>query len=442
MTFTVKGDASKGISAETLAVNGGTIGMTLSGAPIVTDYDPSYCSGIKATTYTQKGGTITMTHSGTAGKGISIDGVGTFTGGDVTITTSGAAGSYKTSASTSDTYSACCIKGDDNLYLSAGNFTLKSTGTGGKCVKALKQLSLGDATNLLALDATTTGSRYGSSSNTRAGWGGMGGGGWNNPGGNNNNPGGNNNNPGGGSTTSSSSASAKAIKAQGTITINGGSMKISTSTDGAEGIESKTSITVNDGDIYIKAYDDCINSSGAIVFNGGRTYCWGTGNDAIDSNSSASGAVTINGGAVFALSAAGSPEEGLDCDNAAVKVTGGYLFTMGSAQSSTPSVPTSSTATQPTALLKSLSLTSGQYLTVSDSQGSNIFTFKIPFTMSGCYSVLTTPSFVKGSTYYVKTGTTAPTDATSEWNGFYLGSSCAGTTAKKTISFSSNYIAL
>jgi hypothetical protein len=55
---------------------------------------------------------------------------------------------------------------------------------------------------------------------------------------------------------------------------------------------------------------------------------------------------------------------------------------------------------------------------------------------------LTAPSFTKGSTYYVKTGTTAPTDATSEWNGFYLGSTCAGTTTKKTISFSANYVAL
>jgi hypothetical protein len=442
ITFTVSGDASKGISAETLNVNGGVIDMTLSGAPIVTDYDPSYCSGIKSTTYTQKGGTITMTHSGTAGKGISIDGVGTFTGGDVTITTSGAAGSYKSSASATDSYSACCIKGDDNLYLLAGNFTLKSTGTGGKCVKGLKQMTLGDETHLLTLDATTTGTRYGNSSAMRAGFGGMGGGGFG--GGWNNNGGGWNNNGNSGTTTtaSSTSSSAKAIKAQGTITVNGGSMKISTSTDGAEGIESKTSIAVNDGDIYIKAYDDCINSSGSIVFNGGRVYCWSTGNDAIDSNSSASGAVTINGGVVLALSAAGSPEEGLDCDNAAVKVTGGYLFTMGSAQSSAPSVPTAATATQPTALLKSLTLTKSQYLTVSDSQGSNIFTFLLPFSMSGCYSVLTTPSFVKGSTYYVKTGTKAPTDAVSEWNGFYLGSSCAGNTAKKTISFTSNYVAL
>jgi hypothetical protein len=430
MTFTVSGNASKGISAETLSVNGGAIGMTLSGAPIVTNYDPSYCSGIKSTTYTQTDGTITMTHTGTAGKGISIDGVGTFAGGTVTITTSGAAGTYKSSASASDSYAASCIKGDGNLYLNAGTFTLKSTGTGGKCIKGLQQVTLGDDTNRLALSATTTGSKYGgNSSGFRAGWGG-GGGGWN--------PGGNS----GGGTTSSVSASAKAIKAQGTLTVNSGTINVSTSTDGAEGMESKTSITVNGGDIYIKAYDDCINSSGTIVFNGGRTYCWGTGNDAIDSNSSASGAITINGGIVLALSAKGSPEEGIDCDNAAVKVNGGYLFTMGSAQSSTPSVPTTSTATQPTALLKSLSLTSGQYLTVSDKSGTNIFTFKLPFTLSGCYSLLTAPSFTKGSTYYVKTGTTAPTDATSEWNGFYLGSTCAGTTTKKTISFSANYVAL
>lgn len=421
----LSGNATKGIRCGTdLCINDGTIELTMSGNPVVTDYDPSYCAGIKARGYINNGGNISITASGTANKGISTDSITVLCGGTFDILTSGNGGTYNNSASTTDTYTSQCITCDTNLHIQGGTYTLKSTGTGGKCIKVDGQLSIGDENNTPIINATTTGSALGSS------------------GGNSNRPGGGGWNPGGTSSSSDTSSNSKAIKAEGELTVNNCDMTLSTASDGAEGLESKTKVTINGGDIYAKCYDDCINSAGMIVFNGGRTYCWATNNDAIDSNSSTSGAITINGGAVFALSANGAPEEGIDCDNAAIAINGGYLFTIGAAQGNAPSVPTSSTAKQPTALLKSMSLTSGQYLSVFDSSGKTLFTLEIPFTYNSSYSIVTCPDFVKGSSYTIKTGATAPTGIESEWNGFSTGGTSSASTTKKTISFTSNYVSI
>lgn len=432
---TLTGNATKGIRCGTdLTINGGTIDLTLAGAPVVTDYDPSYCAGIKARGYVNNGGEISISASGTANKGISTDSLTTFHAGKIVISTTGNGGTYSNSASTTDTYTSQCISCDTDLNIIGGDFTLKSTGTGGKCIKVDGTLTIGSEESVPVISATTTGSALGSSGNSNQPGGGPGGG---RPGGGGWNPGGNTS-----SSSSDTSSNAKAIKAQGELIINNGDIALSTATEGAEGLESKTKVTVNGGDIYAKCYDDCINSAGPIIFNGGRTYCWATKNDAIDSNSSASGAITINGGAVFALSSNGAPEEGIDCDNATIVITGGYLLTTGAAQGSAPSAPTASTASQPTALLKSLSLTSGQYLSVFDSSGATLFTLKLPFSYSGSYSLITCPDFIKGSTYTVKTGTSAPTGTEDEWNGFSTGGSSSASTTKKTISFSSNYVSI
>jgi hypothetical protein len=102
-------------------------------------------------------------------------------------------------------------------------------------------------------------------------------------------------------------------------------------------------------------------------------------------------------------------------------------------------VPTSSTATQCAALLSNISLTKNQYLSVNSSDGTNVFTFKIPFSMNGCYSLMTSPNFSVGSTYSVTTGSSEPTDATESWNGLYLGSSDKGTGSLSSFTFSSTY---
>lgn len=375
-----------------------------------------------------KGGLIYESIACAAGKGIKCDSDITTTGGTLIINTSGNA---VYSDEEKDTSSASCLKSDKNINLIAGTLTGVSTGQAGKGIKADGNIAIGDEKgNGPVISLTTSGSSYGSSSGSQPGgfgnFGGFGG-------------------PGTGSSSSASSK-AKAMKAEGTITINGGDITISTAKDGAEGIESKTksaeSIVVNGGDIYLKCYDDAINSAGAIIFNGGRTYAISTGNDAVDSNYGQTGAVTINGGTLIAASSKGSPEEGIDADNATLKVTGGYLFTIGGAQSSTPSVPNSTTATQPTALLKSVSLTSGSYMTVFDSNGKTIWTIKMPFSFSKSYSLLSCPAFTKGSSYTFKSGTNAPTGYSDEFHDIYYGGTSTSSTSVKSINFSSNYVAL
>ena len=377
-----------------------------------------------------KGGLIYTSTDQQAGKGIKCDYDVAIEGGTLLLNTSGDA-YYDTDEK--DTSSASCIKSDRNISLSAGTITCTSTGTAGKGVKADSDITIGTASGGPTLSISTSGSSYGSSSGGMGGGMGGPGGGWGGPGGM------------GGSSSSSASSKAKAIKAEGLITINGGDITVTTAKDGAEGIESKTksknSIVINGGEIYMKCYDDCINSAGEIVFNGGSTYAWSTGNDSVDSNYGATGAVTIAGGTLLALSAKGSPEEGIDADNASLKVSGGYVFTMGAAQSQTPSVPTSSTATQPTALLKSLALSSGQYVSITDSDEKVIFTVKTPFSINQNYSMVTCPEFVKGGTYYVKVGSSAPQGVTGDWHGFSLGGTVSGATTKKTIKFTSNYVA-
>ena len=257
------------------------------------------------------------------------------------------------------------------------------------------------------LTVSTTGSSLGGSSS--------GGGGW----------------PGGG-WGQSSGGSAKAIKVQGTIYLYSGTTEVSTKTNGAEGLESKTAIYIEGGQHYFACYDDCINSSGAIYFNGGATVCYSNGNDAVDSNYGRTGAITIGDGAVFAYTTKGAPEEGLDCDNNSyIQITGnGYAISAGGAQGGGSSSSSISNAKQGYAFVtSSLSYQSGRYYTLADASGNNLVTYSLPASFSSTLSLFTAKGMVKGSSYNIKYSTTAPTDATTAWHGLYLGSSATGTTS-------------
>lgn len=396
------GAMSKGINCDnTVTVNGGQITFNTTGTSQVYNSDAKYCTAIKANDFVQTDGTIVITASGLASRGISVDNDLNITGGDNTITCSGAGGTITSSS----TYAARAYAVDGNLNIQGGTHTLKATGNGGKGIRVDGTATFGktDGTGP-TMSVTTTGSYVSSSS---GGWG----------------------------MDSGGSGSAKAIKVDGAVTINGGDIKVYTSTDGSEGIESKTLVTVNGGDIYIKAYDDCMNSSGMLVYNGGRTYCYSTGNDAVDSNYGRSGAITINGGVLVAISTNGAPEEGLDADNNSyITLTGGYVFSGGASQgggggwgSSSSSIGSASQAY--CLLTSSVSYTTGRYYTIADASGNNIYTFTVPAALSSSLSLISAPTMKSGTSYTIKYSTTAPTDATSEFNGFYFGSSATGTTS-------------
>ena len=143
------------------------------------------------------------------------------------------------------------------------------------------------------------------------------------------------------------SGTTKAIKAQGTILIEGGTITLSTCTPGAEGLESKRDIIINGGILNVEAYDDAINALMTMTVNGGIVNAVSSHNDGIDINGGQlkpwatsipknfdpqrakelEGQPTYyqTGGSVTARTTAGFPEEGLDTDNAPISHTGGEL---------------------------------------------------------------------------------------------------------------------
>ena len=410
ITVANSGSMSKSIKSKaTVTINGGSVTLTPSGAMQVINSDASYSSGIKAVDFVMNDGTLTITSSGTAGKGISTTNI-TTNGGSITINNSGAA---QAAGTTGDYYTAKGFKTDGNINLLGGTIYIKMTGTGGKGIKVngnyVQGVSGGEGPTLTVI---TTGSAAGSSGSGGGdpwGGGGMGGG---------------------------VSGSAKAIKVLGTIVINGGQSEVTTATDGAEGIESKTSITINGGNHYYKAYDDGMNSAGAIRFLGGVTVVYSNGNDAVDSNYGRSGAIEIGDGCILAYTSKGSPEEGLDCDNNSyITITGnGYAISAGASQGGGGGWGGSSSsigsAVQGYYLsTSSLSYSTGRYYTIANSSGTNLITYSMEASLSSSLSLFTAKGMTKNQSYTIKYSTTAPTDATTAWHGVYLGSSHQGTTS-------------
>ncbi len=342
------------------------------------------------------GGTITINSTGAASKGITCDKVLTTTGGNITITNSGTGLGSGNSIATAKGMTC-----DGSIDLQGGSITIKMTGAGGKGIKSDGTLVIGKSDSEgPVLNVSTTGAKYVSSS------------------------------------------SAKAIKAVGAITINGGESVITTATQGAEGLESKlksnASIVFNGGKHYFKCYDDCINTAGAIKFDGGVVVCYGYGNDVVDSNYGQSGAIQIGNGAVFAYTTKGSPEEGLDCDNNSyIQITGnGIGISAGGSQGgggggwggggSSSSI---GSAVQGYSLsTTSISYSTGRYYTIADTSGNNLVTYSFEAAFSSTLSLFTATGMKSGSSYTIKYSTAAPTDATTAWHGLYLGSTATGTT--------------
>lgn len=419
------GNVSKGIkSNSTITITDGDLTIVSSGSTVLESVNnqnvPSYCTAIKSDTDINISGgsiNITLPTSNHGGKSISADGNITISGGTFDILTQGDGAAYTVSGSTKDSYTSSCIKSDGNMVISAGNFTLRSTGAGGKGINAGGTLVLGTSgasNDNLILNVTTTGNRITVTSGGGGPWGG------------------------------GSYANPKAIKAQGLITVNSGTTTVLTTGTGAEGLESKTQINIEGGQHYFKCYDDCVNSSGKIFFNGGVTVCFSNGNDAVDSNAGQAGAITIGNGVAFAYTSKGSPEEGFDCDNNNyIRITGtGIGISAGGSQGGggwPGGGGSGGTITNPAQGYKfyttSYNFQTGRYYTLSNTSGAggtNMVTFSFDANVNSNLAFITATGMVSGQTYYVKYGNEAPTNPTTAFHGLYIG----GTSSAATQAFS------
>ena len=414
-TFSVAGTGGKGFSADAaLLVTGGTVDLDLTGAPAFVNHgtylEPSYCAGVKCGgNAVFSNGTFTIRHTGIAGRGISVDTNLTVAGGSFAITTTGTntavytSGVYVVNGAVSnylDVAAASAIKVDGNMVAGGGTFDLLSTGCCGKCLNVADMLTIGTngVSVALAITAKTTGTQFKISGGSSSGGGG----------------------PGGGGQPPDDTAeysNPKAIKATGKIFINSGSVVTSTQNSGGEGIESKDTITVNGGLIESTCYDDCMNASSNITFNGGLVFCSSSNNDGIDSN----GTFLFNGGTIASFGTT-APEEGIDCDQNTFTVNGGTFVGCGGATSKP-------NAGSQYSMIYTGALTSNTVLRITNTSGS-IFAFKMPRTYSGSVVLLCScPSIASSGTYTVYTGATM---SGTDFHGLYTNnvSSASGGTSK------------
>lgn len=296
-TVTITADTKKGIKTDQhFYMNGGTLDVTASGSVVIdtsadyeTGYDFSYCTGIKTGDVDEgtvgniviNGGDLTVNCPATnaGGRCMSSDYDIIFNGGNTILTTSGdgmAVGGTGTNAI--DGYASTCAKADSNIYIYGGHIDARSTGLGGRGIKADGSLTVGrtgDSDDLVYLYLQTSGSPINPVSS--------GGGPW-----------------GGGSTNDDYfKGLPKCIKIEGNIYFNSGHVGAycsQTSGDpNGEAIESKDSIFINGGIIEANSYDDALNAANYLEINGGKLWCYARGNDAVDCN----GNTVINGGLII-----------------------------------------------------------------------------------------------------------------------------------------------
>ncbi len=329
-----------------------------------------------------KGGVINVETSATASKGLSSDGLVQIDGGRTTAITTGGGELDEDGA---DVSGCAGVKSDSIFVMNGGELLCKSTGAGGKGIKTDQTLTVNGG----VIKVMTTGAQY---------------------------------------VYQRLDTSAKGIKSDGAMYLNGGTIMVKcTGGEGSEGIESKSTLDITGGTIMSYCYDDAINSSKALTISGGNVFAMGTNNDGIDSNST----LTISGGIVIACGTT-TPEAGFDCDENTFSITGGTLIGIGG----TTSTPTQSATTQPVVIIGGSSISSGQYISLADNSGNNIFSFSVPrsYSQQGYTLVVSSPKMSTGSSYTFTTGNTV--SGGTSFCGYTTDATVSGGNSLATVSLS------
>jgi hypothetical protein len=421
--ISISGAQSKGLGSKSdIAVSGGKLSVTASGAAVLeaegAGYNPSYCTAIKSDAgIAIAGGSIRIESlaASDGGKGISADGDIRITGGTLVINAAGNGRTYTTSQGATDSYTAACIKSDQNVMLLGGSIACHSSGTGGKGVNAGGSITIGrqGADNAdLVLNVGTSGERFYVSGNVGGGQGGR---------------------PGGGGAMGGAGAdyaNPKAVKCEGDLVVNSGLVTIlcTQQSAGGEGMESKGAFTVNGGALHIQSYDDCINGGTSVTINGGTIFVAARGQDAIDSN----GTLTINGGLTISNGVRGDGEA-FDGQTGRYPVNGGVLVGTSGSLMEAPAGPQR-------ALIYSRA-TAGGSICVKNSAGEDLLLFRVPV-VSGATSgtslivVFSDPRLVAGAYSLWYDGRI---EGGVSFNGYVSGGSYAGGSSKSFVIGSQAY---
>lgn len=203
-----------------------------------------------------------------------------------------------------ETKASAGIACDSVFTMNDGEIYMKSTGSGGKGLKADWEAYINGG----KVRIITTGGLYFSDGTTE-----------------NHNYTGNTDN-----LDDAYSSSPKGIKIgtkneHGVLTITDGDIMVRTTGNNAEGMESKGTLDITGGTVLISAHDDAINSSGDLTISGGTVVAVGTNNDGIDAN----GNMYLKGGTIIAFGASGA-EAGIDIDEQhKIYISGGNIFGIG-----------------------------------------------------------------------------------------------------------------
>ena len=313
-------------------------------------------------------GTISLTCSADGGKGIKAGDSLVIDGGTLSVEVTGNTIVEMTDGMP-DTTKVAALKADSAIVIRSGHLTLTSTGLAGRCVCTDGTVTLGIPTGYameqadtcqLTIQCINTGETFGDEPTSDV----------------------------------DTQCKPKGIKADGEIVIHNGLLILRTTQDGAEGLESKTSITVNNGVIDAVCQDDCINTSGFIVVNGGLLHCVSTGNDAIDTNlrDIEAAALTLNGGTILAFSSGGRHEEGIDVNRSVITINGGYLFSIGGQQGGVePKVK----GKHPAAYVRRVDTEPNRYYTLT-ANGQPLMTILMPCKPTGDFLLIAANGLMRG----------------------------------------------
>ena len=427
--LTVEGDQSKGLNAGSVRLTGGDVIIETSGGVVLEEsdagYDPSYCTAIKADNeVVLDGAQLTITTTGDAGRGISSKEDILIYSGQMAITSIGGGDIYTNETGTLDAYHGPCMKAKGDVVIEGGTVILHHSGSGGRGISVDGDLTIGTTESSPTLEVTTTGQEI--------------------------------------YIDEDDATEAKAIKADGTLTINNGEITISAADDAIksdywiqingghidiqnslEGIEAPN-IIIDNGAIHINSSDDCMNATygndvegddgSVLTINGGYIDLDASSGDGIDSN----GSLTIAGGTVIVHGPPNQPDVGVDVNGTFV-ISGG-LVVVAQINSNMVEKPGSSTS-QNTVLLStgsqtggpggghnpSNTLAAGTLFHIEDTAGNTLVTFAPENNYSSF--LFSSSDLTNGTSYRVYTGGNCSGE---EQDGLYTGGTYSGGTLQTT----------